>query len=131
MNTERNRPATMAAMLRAIVPLIRRGITEGSITAIECVADELESLAAVETTGATLGANDAQIAEAKAALVGEGPSVDDMLEWACENVCEFRKVRGKVRVIWIDASFETRSKYGDTWREAITKAMAEQAAVRT
>lgn len=55
----------------------------------------------------------------------EGPSANEMLEWACENVCEFRKVRGKVRVIWIDGTLQTRSKYGTDWRDAITKAMGE------
>jgi hypothetical protein len=111
MKTSDNRLMVLATILRTSLdsPSFLPGRDSDTI---RDVADELEALAQLPVSDNS----------------GEGPSDGEMLEWVCENVSEFRKVRGKVRVTWIAEGLQTRSKYGTDWRDAIRRAMAEDAA---
>lgn len=63
-------------------------------------------------------------------LAREGPSVDPKLEWIGENVCEIVRCREHdgVSVHWIDGDLDEHFTEGPTIGDAITKAMAEDAA---
>lgn len=52
-----------------------------------------------------------------------------VVEWCGNNAADFNRHSGVCYVTWIGSDLDARSTKGATWREAITRAMAEDKAM--
>lgn len=123
MKSSQNIPMTLAICLRGAANGIsatvlqgrRPSTVESDLSVIEEVATQLDALAGELEAGAQ---------------GGEQEPGDEWkaIEWCGHNVAEFDRYEGKHYIKWIADDLTRHETVGTDWRDAVTKAMAEDAA---